>query len=61
MKGPKYRVLFRKDKEQPWEHIVIDNGKNILSDRIEAVSLSAIDVLRELDKIGIISLQEEEI
>lgn len=61
MKEPKYRVLFRKDKEQPWEHIVIDNGKNILSDRIEAVSLSAIDVLRELEKIGIISLQEEEI
>lgn len=52
-------VLFRHCDD--WEHIVIcENGINI-SDGFENHKLDAIDILEELDRLGIIELEVEEI
>lgn len=54
-----YKVLFRHCDD--WEHIVIcKNGINI-SDGVENHKLDAIDILEELDRLGIIELEVEEI
>lgn len=55
------QVLFRKDTEQPWEHMVVTKNGNVLSDRMESRKLESIDVLRELAQCGIIELHEEKI
>lgn len=55
------QVLFRKDTEQPWEHLIIIKSGNVLSDRMECRKLESIDVLRELAQCGIIELHEEKI
>ena len=55
------QVLFRKDTEQPWEHLIITKSGNVLSDRMECRKLESIDVLRELAQCGIIELHEEKI
>ena len=52
-------VLFRHCDD--WEHIVVcRNGINI-SDGVENHKLDAIDILEELDRLGIIELEVEEI
>ena len=58
---PDVQVLFRKDTEQPWEHMVITKNGNVLSDRLECRKLESIDILREFAQCGIIELQEEKI
>lgn len=55
------QVLFRKDTEQPWEHLVIVKNGNTISDRLECKKLQAIHILRELALCGVISLQEQKI
>ena len=55
------QVLFRKDTEQPWEHMVVTKDGNVLSDRLECQKLESIDILRELAQCGVIELHEEKI
>ena len=59
----KVTVLFRKDYEEEWEHLVLlDNEKNIvIDDTIENHKLSADDVLTLLEKYDIINVIREEI
>lgn len=59
----KFTVLFRKDYEEEWEHLVLlDNEKNIvIDDRVENHKLSTDDVLTLLEKYGIINVIREEI
>ena len=59
----KYTIIFRKDYEDEWEHLVLlDNEKNILiDDTIENHKLSADDVLTLFEKYDIINIIREEI
>ena len=59
----KFTVLFRKDYEEEWEHLVLlDSEKNIvIDDTMENYKLSANDVLTLLEKYNIINVIREEI
>lgn len=59
----KFTVLFRKDYEEEWEHLILlDNEKNIvIDDTVENHKLSADNVLELLEKYNIINLIKEEI
>ena len=59
----KFTVLFRKDYEEEWEHLVLlDSEKNIvIDDTMENHKLSANDVLTLLEKYNIINVIREEI
>lgn len=56
------KVLFRKDYEEEWEHIILynDNG-NMVDDTLEDHRLSALDILKLFEKHNIIKLETEEI
>lgn len=56
------KVLFRKDYEDEWEHIVLydDNGR-MVDDTLENHHLSALDVLKLFEKHNLIKLETEEI
>lgn len=59
----KYTIIFRKDYEDEWEHLVLlDNETNIIiDDTIENHKLSADDVLTLFEKYNIINVIREEI
>ena len=55
------KVMLRTDKKDTWEHMVISRNGILISDHAEAKKLTAEDVLGELARIGVISLEEENI
>lgn len=53
------KVLFRHCED--WEHLIVHNDGFILSDGVENHKLTALEVLEELARIGIVKLKVEQI
>ena len=56
-----YKVLYRVDKEDPWEHLVVFYNDITLSDGLENKKLEPVEILKRLADCGLFEFEEEEI
>ena len=56
-----YKVLYRLDKEAPWEHLVVFYNDITLSDGLENKKLEPVEILKRLADCGLFEFEEEEI
>ena len=56
-----YKVLYRVDKEDPWEHLVVFYNDITLSDGLEDKKLEPVEILKRLADCGLFEFEEEEI